>query len=159
MALTRYPGRLGRAVSPWAELDRLANRMNRLMGDTDTGDLTYGGAWLPAVNVEERENEILLTAELPGISQDDIEIEIENNVLTVSGEKRDQREEESNGNRYHLVERTFGSFRRSFTLPRTVDADKINASFESGVLSVRLPKAEESLTRRIKIGKKSAAKV
>lgn len=126
--------------------------MNRLMGDGDHGDLTYGSAWLPPVNVEEKENEILLTAELPGLSHDDIEIELENNVLTVSGEKREEREVDANGNRYHLVERTFGSFRRSFTLPRTVDADRIGADFEAGVLTVRLPKAEESLSRRIKVG-------
>lgn len=151
MSLTRHNSRLG----PWADLDLLANRMNRIFTDSGFGNLTYGSNWVPAVSVEERDREILLTAELPGMTEDSVEIALENNVLTISGEKRDAREEGEPSGKYHLVERSFGAFRRSFTLPRTVRADGITAGFDHGLLTVRLPKAEEAVSRKIEVARRS----
>jgi len=105
---------------------------------------------MPSVNVEETGDELVLTAELPGMSLDDIDLEVENNVLTLSGEKKEEREPDEN-RKYHLWERTYGSFQRSFTLPRTVDPEKIDARFENGILHVHMPKQEQAKGRRITI--------
>ncbi|MDE2981080.1 MAG: Hsp20/alpha crystallin family protein [Gemmatimonadota bacterium] len=141
---------------PLNDFDVLANRMNRLFGDTGLGNLTYASSWVPPVSVEEKGGEILLTAELPGMAEDAVEINLENNVLTISGEKRESREEGVPGGKYHLAERSFGSFRRSFTLPRTVRADGITADFENGLLTVSLPKAEEAVSRKIEVSRRES---
>lgn len=109
--------------------------------------------WAPAFGVEERDHEIELTGELPGVALEDVEINLENNVLTISGEKRDARDAAGEGteSKRHLMERSFGRFSRSFTLPRTVQAEAITADLENGVLKVRLPKAEEARTRKIEV--------
>ncbi len=151
MSLIRHT----RCSSPWNDLDVLSDRMNRLFGHTGFGNLTYGANWVPAVSVEERNDEILLTAELPGMTEDAVEIGLENNVLTISGEKTESREEGGTNGKFHLVERSFGSFRRSFTLPRTVRADGITAEFADGLLTVRLPKADEALSRKIEVGRRN----
>ncbi len=143
MALTRMSYR-----NPWRELDTLTNRLGEMFGDTSN---TPAGTWMPAVNVEETANELRLTAELPGMSTDDIELELENNVLTLRGEKSDTRESGDEARRYHVWERSYGSFQRSFTLPRTVKADEIDAEFVDGVLHVRLPKVPEATSRRITV--------
>lgn len=143
MALMRMSYR-----NPWRELDSLSTRLNRMFDDYPTP--TETGSWLPAVNVEENADELLLTAELPGMGLDDIELELENNVLTLRGEKNEVARE-GDEKRYHLWERRFGSFQRSFTLPRTVVADDIEAEFRDGVLHVRLPKVAEAKSRRITI--------
>ena len=147
MALTKHTCR----PASLNHLDALANRMNRIFGDSDFGNLTYASDWLPPVSVEERNDKILLTAELPGMNEDQVEISLENNVLTISGEKRESREEGEAGGKFHLVERSFGTFRRSFTLPRTIHAEGITAEFANGLLNVRLPKADEALSRRIEV--------
>lgn len=151
MSLTKHNNRL----SPWADLDVLANRMHRAFSDSGLGNLTYGANWVPPVSVEERGDEILLTAELPGMTEDSVEITLENNVLTISGEKREAREEGEPGGKYHLVERAFGTFRRSFTLPRTVRGEGITADFDNGLLLVRMPKAEEALSRKIEVSSRA----
>lgn len=143
MALMRMSYR-----NPWRELDTLSHRLNRMFDDFPTP--TESGNWIPAVNVEETAESLNLTAELPGMSLDDIELELENNVLTLRGQKNDVREE-GEEKRYHLWERSFGSFQRSFTLPRTVSADDIEAEFRDGVLHVHLPKVAEAKSRRIAI--------
>ena len=140
------------------DLDILAHRMGRIFGGPDTdfpsfGSLAYGTGWVPPVSVEERSNELLLTAELPGMSEDAVEIGLENGVLTISGNKAEPGKEGDSGTKFHLVERRFGSFRRSFTLPRTVRADDITASFDQGLLTVRLPKAEGAVSRKIKVSR------
>lgn len=152
MSLTRHGSH---RLTPWGDFDALANRMHRIFTDSGLGNLTYGANWVPPVSVEERDHEIHLTAELPGMNDDSVEITLENNVLTISGEKREAREEGEASGRYHLVERSFGAFRRSFTLPRTVRADGITADFEHGLLTVRLPKAEEAVSRKIEVARKS----
>jgi HSP20 family protein len=108
---------------------------------------------MPAVTVSETKDELLLTAELPGMKEDDITIELENNVLTVSGEKNEVREEGEDERKYHVYERSFGSFSRSFTLPRSVDPANIVANFEHGILTVKLPKMAEAKGRKIEITK------
>lgn len=143
MALMRMSYR-----NPWQELDSLSSRLNRMFDDFPTP--TESGNWIPAVNVEETADSLNLTAELPGMSLEDIELELENNVLTLRGRKNDVREE-GEEKRYHLWERRFGTFQRSFTLPRTVSADDIEAEFRDGVLHVHLPKVAEAKSRRIAI--------
>jgi HSP20 family protein len=113
--------------------------------------------WLPAVDLKEDDSEFMLTGEFPGLTENDVTVEIERNVLTLKGEKKSEREEkkEKNG-RWHLIERSYGSFQRSFTLPATVDAAKIDAKFENGVLVVHMPKRKESSARQVPIaGKKT----
>ena len=152
MAIVRYAHR-----NPWSDLDQLTNRLTRLF-DTDWPAPASAGDWVPAVNVQEAGEGLLLTADLPGMQQEDIEIELENNILTLRGEKSEERTEEAGTGeerRYHLLERRFGSFQRSFTLPRTVDASAITADFENGVLRVTLPKAPEAKGRRIEISQGS----
>lgn len=154
MAITRYTARRP-TLSPWFDLDLFGNRLNRMFEDLPAGETGAMSALVPAVNVEENADALVLTAELPGMRQEDINIEFENNVLTISGEKVDTREED-NDRRYHVWERRYGSFQRSFTLPRTVSADTITADFHNGVLSIRMPKMEEAKGRRIAIGGTSA---
>ncbi len=148
MALVRYTPRPN--FTSWPDLDLFSNRLSRILGNTwDTPEST--SSWIPAVNVEEAGDELLLTAELPGMREEDINIDIENNILTIRGEKRETREEADEERRFHVWERRYGSFHRSFTLPRSVEADAIRAEFDVGVLTVRLPKAPEAKTRTIEI--------
>lgn len=147
MVISQYRDR--NWLAPWREFNQVSRRLNRVFGDPGLGD-PEGSRWLPPVNVEETKDELILTAELPGLKQEDVELGVENNVLTIRGQKEETREETEEW-RYHVWERRYGSFRRSFTLPRTVSADDISASFEDGVLHVRMPKAPESKGRTIKI--------
>jgi HSP20 family protein len=145
MTITRYVRR-SPLTSPWLEVEGMTNRLNRFFGDTNGS----GEAWDLSVNVEETPDELLLTAEVPGLAIEDIEIEVENNVLTVTGEKKEEREE-SDDRRYHLWERRYGSFKRTFTLPRTVKTEEITAFAKDGILSVRMPKAPEAKSRKIDV--------
>ena len=152
MAITRYTLR-NPTLSPWRELEEVSNRLARMFDESPVSTGSNGGTWIPRVNVEETKDELLLSAELPGMSQDDVSIELENNVLTVSGEKNEERTEGDEERRYHLWERRYGAFQRSFTLPRTVSADDIHASFREGILTIKMPKAAEAKTRKIDIKK------
>jgi len=105
----------------------------------------------PETDVVETEKEIRVVTEMPGLKRDNIEIDVENNVLTIRGEKREERTEGEQG-RWHLAERRYGTFSRSFVLPRDVDAENIQASFQDGVLTVTVPKSEKARRRRIEIG-------
>lgn len=118
---------------------------SRFFGDT----LMERGTWMPAVDIRETETAIELDAELPGLSKKDIELSVENNVLTLSGERRFENEE--NRDNYHRVERGYGKFTRSFTLSGTVDREKVQAKFKDGVLTIHLPKIETAKARRIEI--------
>lgn len=146
MAITRYTYR-----NPWGDLDQLSNRITRALAGNDFPTPSSGGDWMPPVNVEETQDELVLTAELPGMRQEDVEIEVENNILSIRGERTEERTE-GEQRRYHLWERHYGSFQRSFTLPRTVRADDISADYENGLLTIRMPKAAEARTRKITIG-------
>ena len=152
MAILRYTPKS--SFGSWPELNLFSNRISRVFGNAwDTPDPT--GAWIPAVNVEEAADELVLTAELPGMREEDVSVDIENNILTIRGEKREAREEGDEGYRYHVWERRFGRLHRAFTLPSTVQSDAIQAEFEAGILTVRLPKAPEAKSRSIEIAAKS----
>jgi HSP20 family protein len=105
--------------------------------------------WMPAVDIRETGDALTLFAELPGLSREDVHITLENNVLTISGERKF--EKDAKGDDYHRIERAYGAFARSFTLPQNVKADKVEASFMDGVLAVTLPKAEEAKPRKVEI--------
>jgi HSP20 family protein len=149
VAITKYSLRRPNYV-PWSELEDMPNRLSRLFDDSMFSPLR-DGRWTPAVAVSETNDELMLSAELPGMGENDISIELENNVLTLSGEKSEERSQDDEERRFHIVERSFGSFSRSFTLPRTVDANGIVAKFENGVLTVTLPKVPEAKGRKIEI--------
>lgn len=139
----RTPG-----YAPWRELEEMSNRISRLF---EEGGNDSGGLWAPPVNVQETSEDLRLTAELPGVRPEDVEIDMENNVLSIRGEKREQIEEGGEEGRVHFRERRYGSFQRMFTLPRTVKADEIKATFKDGVLTVHMPKAPEAKGRKISI--------
>jgi HSP20 family protein len=128
--------------------------MNRLFSsffDTPTpGNGTTVRRWIPAMDLVETDDHFVLKADLPGIDESDVNIVFENNVLTVSGERRTEHEAKKDG--YYRLERTMGSFSRSLTLPEGIDADAVNAKFDNGVLEVRIPKPAEAKPRRIQIG-------
>ncbi len=109
-------------------------------------------AWSPAVDVRESDNDFIVTAELPGLAKDTVDITIENGVLSLSGEKKEEREEGVADSGRYVLERRYGRFQRSFSLPRGVDADKVSAKFSNGILTVTLPKAATAKPRQIKIG-------
>lgn len=152
MAITRWTNR-----NPWRELDALSNRL-ALAFDDNFPTPSTSGSWMPAVNVEETADELVLTAELPGLTHENVELEVENNILTLRGEKAEVRQEGDESRKFHLWERSYGSFQRSFTLPRTVSADKISAEFDNGVLHVRMPKVAEAKSRRIDIHRAAEVK-
>ena len=149
MAITKYTLR-NPVYAPWRDLEDVSNRLSRFF---DQPESNTDRSWTPSVNVSEAKEELLLTAELPGLGEGDVTLELENNVLTISGEKVEQRTEGDEERRYHVWERRYGSFKRAFTLPRTVASDDITASFHNGVLTVRLPKAPEAKGRKIEISK------
>jgi HSP20 family protein len=136
---------------PIRELGSLQTEMNRLFNtvfDAPSGD---GGLrrWVPSMDLVETSDHFVLRADLPGLSEDEVKIELEDGVLTVSGERRADHEERQEG--FYRVERAFGTFARSLTLPKGVDAEGVTASFDRGVLEVRIPKPEAAKPRRIEI--------
>jgi HSP20 family protein len=137
---------------PFRDLRSLQDEMNRLFSGTfsrGSQDEVLRGAWSPSVDIFENKNEIVLEAELPGMTADDVNISIENNVLTLHGERRFEKKDESDN--FHRVERSYGSFTRSFTLPPTVSSENANAEFQNGVLRLTLAKREEAKPHRIEI--------
>jgi len=125
----------------------LRREIDRLFDDTFTRD---GSNWSPAVDVRENDNEISLDLELPGIKPEDVEITAENGILTVRGEKKSEKKE-GEENRYHVIERSYGSFLRTFQLPQGIDEDQINAHFENGILAIHIPKAALPQPKKIQI--------
>ncbi|MDX1495568.1 MAG: Hsp20/alpha crystallin family protein [Longimicrobiales bacterium] len=152
MAITKYSLRRP-TYSNWGDLDEVSNRLSRFFDDSLFNFPRESGRWMPPVSVSETADELMLTAELPGMTEDDISIDLENNVLSISGQKNEVREEGDEERRYHVYERHFGTFNRSFTLPRTVDPNDITATFENGILTVRMPKVAEAKGRKIEISK------
>jgi len=148
MSITRYTRR-SPVFSPWLELEDMSARLNRLFSEPGSGEAARKNFWTPSVNVEESNEELRLTAELPGMNIDDVEIEVENNILSLRGEKKE--EEEKDDRKFHVWERSYGRFERSFTLPRTVKPDGISAHFRDGILHIVMPKAPEAKSRKISI--------
>ncbi len=107
--------------------------------------------WYPVIDLEEKANEVFINVELPGMTKDDIEISVENNVLTLKGHKKSERSEGDKEKGFYRSERYFGEFERSFTLPASVQTDKTKASFDNGVLKLALPKKEEAKSKKITI--------
>ena len=142
---------------PFKELKSLQDEMNRLFMTSvprsfSQEDMASGG-WSPSVDIYENEGEIVLEAELPGMKREDFEVTIENNVITLKGRREFEKKEE--GDNYHRVERAYGTFTRSFSLPRTVSAESTSADFKNGILRVTLPKKEEAKARKIKVTSES----
>lgn len=140
---------------PFRELSTLQERMNRAFQDslsrasTPREEELYTGSWAPPVDIFETKDKLVLKAELPGFKQEEIALRVENALLSIEGERKF--EKESGDENYHRVERSYGKFVRTFSLPTTVDYEKIAASFENGILTVSLPKKEETKPKQIRI--------
>jgi HSP20 family protein len=152
MNLTRW--------EPYREIATLQDRLNRAFGSalgrTERDDETGLAAWAPPVDIAEEKDRIVITAELPGFHEDQIEIQSENGMLTLRGERKFEKEHD--GKSYHRVERSYGQFVRSFSLPNNVDREKIKADFSNGLLRVELPKREDAKPRTIRISAGGAEK-
>jgi len=144
MTLTRWSPVAGLAA---LEIDRL----NRMFDSAWQGEPFSQGAWVPPVDIiETAGKDVVVRAELPDMKREDINVTFENNVLSIEGERKFERTNE--GDTYHRVERGYGSFRRSFSLPASVDAARVQADYKDGVLTVTLPRREESRPRQIVVG-------
>ena len=131
----------------------LRREIDRLFDDTfGRGDGVT--SWSPAVDIRETDQEMVLELEVPGIKPEQVELTAENGVLTVKGEKKSERKEGDENDRYHVVERSYGNFMRSFQLPQGIDESKIEADYNNGILSIHIPKAALPQPRRIQIGMK-----
>jgi len=148
---------LVRFREPFREFAALQNEMTRLMGGLVEGNDRTNQAWAPPVDVWETDSEIVYAFDLPGIPEDKIAIELEDNALTVSGER--ERSEEVSGERFYRYERRFGSFSRTIGLPQGTDESSIKAQYADGVLEIHVAKPEEPKPRRIQIGGGSQATI
>ena len=142
--------------NPARESANLQRRMERLFdemvgqGMWRTGDeQSLRGAWVPAINILEKDDSMQITADLPGLNPEDVEVTVEQGVLNIRGERKF--EEAAEGETFHRVERMYGVFERNFTLPNSIDTEKIEANFSNGVMVLNLPKREESKPRSVKI--------
>jgi HSP20 family protein len=152
------PSRMLRNLSPADPFRSLQSRINRLFEEgfglapfaDEAQSLSSSlSSWSPACDIYETENEIVVKAELPEVKKDDVHVSLENNVLTIRGERKF--EDESKRENYHRIERSYGEFVRSFTLPAIINSDKIGAEFKDGVLRVTLPKREEAKPKQIEV--------
>jgi len=146
MAITKW--------DPFKDIMILRDRMNRLFEDLVTSPRfedseIMQSTWSPAVDIFETENELVLTAELPGIEEKEVEIKVEDNTLSIKGERKFEKETKEEN--YHRIERAYGSFFRSFSLPNYIDQEKISAEFENGLLKIHMPKKTEVKPRKVKI--------
>lgn len=137
--------------SPFQELSSLQDRMNTVFRDFNRGqdELFTSGSFVPAVDVYEDEHNITLKLEVPGIQQKDVDVRLENNTLTVKGERRLEKEEKEEN--FHRIERRYGSFTRSFALPNTVNPESVTAEYVDGILKIKLEKRAEAKPRQIKV--------
>ena len=145
MAVTRW--------DPFRELSIMQERMNRLFEDAGRGwrgdEPSSTTTWSPAVDIYETESEIMVQAELPGVDRKDITLNLEKNVLTLKGERRFEKETKQEN--YHRIERSYGGFSRSFSIPAIVDEEKIRADYKDGILKIALPKKEQVKPKQIQI--------
>lgn len=141
-------------MNPFRELEEMERRLSTLFGrqsvrpDGEKEAMTMA-EWSPLVDITEDEKEYVIKAEVPDVKKEDIKLTVENNVLSISGERKTEKEEK--GKRYHRVERTYGSFMRSFTLPEDADGTKVSADYKDGMLNVRLPKSEKAKPKSIEV--------
>lgn len=159
MAITRW--------DPFRELYSLQNQMNRLFQDSfgnapatsqgsGSDDFLAASNFIPPVDVYEDEHNVSLRVEVPGIDVNDLDIRVENNLLTIRGERKWNKEEKEEN--FHRVERRYGSFARSFTLPNTVSTDNVQANYDNGILEIKLAKRAEAKPKQIKVGVSSESK-
>jgi HSP20 family protein len=138
---------------PFRELERMRREMDRLwesfFEERPRRKIEELGEWGPSLDLSETKNDLIVKAEVPGIDPKGIDISLSNDVLTIKGEKKQEKEEKEEN--YHFIERSYGAFSRSIRLPREVQSDKINASYKNGLLKVALPKSEEAKKKEIKI--------
>src|SRR6516162_9143459 len=137
---------------PFRELVNFQNQMNRIFQDYGRGsdELLTSGTFVPPVDIYEDEHSINLKLEVPGIDEKDLDIKLENNTLTVRGERKFEKEEKEEN--FHRIERRYGAFARSFTLPNTVDPENVQASYENGIVKITLAKRAEAKPKQIKVG-------
>lgn len=138
--------------NPMRELEALHSEIDRLFGEvfpTRAGARGDIGGWTPNVDIYEDKDAITISVDLPGVNQKDVKLNIDNNVLTLSSERKLEHEDKKDN--YHRIERFYGTFSRSFSLPNTVDVEKIDAHMENGVLKITLPKREEAKPKQIEI--------
>jgi HSP20 family protein len=146
-ALTRW--------DPFKEMDDLQNRFGKLFGLAPARPAAGGqelmtlAEWAPSVDISEDNKEWLVKADLPEVKKEDVKVTVENGVLTLSGERRFEKEEKDK--KYHRLERSYGSFSRSFTLPEGADGTKVGAEFKEGVLKVHLPKTEKAKAKAVEV--------
>ncbi|MCL5744632.1 MAG: Hsp20/alpha crystallin family protein [Acidobacteria bacterium] len=131
-------------TDPLAHLRLFEDAFNRLLSEPPTGR-----PWSPAVDIYETDNEVVLKADLPDMDLNDIDLRVENQTLTLRGERKFHQEEATKG--FHRIERNYGSFTRSFSVPHTVDTDKVGAEYRNGVLTITLPKKEAAKPRQVKV--------
>jgi len=139
---------------PRGDLLSIREEMNRLFDDFFSGwpEKRRGlleGEWAPSIDIAETEEELVVTAELPGVKQEEVDITIADDVLTLKGEKKEEKEVKEKN--YHRIERNYGSFQRSISLPTSVQADKAKATYKDGILTINVPKVEEAKPKQIKI--------
>jgi len=138
---------------PFRDFAVLQDRMNRVFQDfsRSSGEegLTAGGKFMPAVDIYEDEHNLTLKVEVPGVDPKDVDVRVENNTLTIRGERNFEKEEKEEN--FHRIERSYGAFSRSFTLPNSVDTDKVDASYENGVLKITLAKRAEAKPKQLKV--------
>jgi HSP20 family protein len=139
---------------PYRELATVQDRLSRLVSDAygralPDDDVMARGAWMPAVDIFQNKQEIVLKAELPGLDRENIDLRVENKTLTLRGERKQQNEIKEE--QYHRIERSYGSFSRSFTLPETIDTEKLRAEYKDGVLTVTMPIKEEAKPKQIQV--------
>jgi HSP20 family protein len=165
MALVKFTRRQARPFAAYTApvfsgFDDIENRMSRFIDRALTTPfdnmLTEPIGWLPAMDISESDDELVFNAELPGMELKDIDVTLENGLLTIRGEKTEEKKE-GEEKKFHLYERTFGSFQRSFALPTTADVAKVSATFDKGVLKVHIPKSEKAKTAGRKIEIKAGA--
>ena len=147
--LTKWNPFMTSRWDPFKELDDFTNRLSSVLRRGDGEETMTVAEWTPAVDVSEDDKEYLIKAELPEIKRENVKVNVEHGVLTISGDRKMEKEEK--GKRYHRVERAYGSYLRSFTLPDDADGEKVTAEFKEGVLSVHLPKNEKVKPRRIEV--------
>ena len=138
-------------TNPWSLLDEFNREFSRMLpGFADDDSRVVGSTWSPAVDIKEEDDRFVIRADIPGVAPEDIDISMEQGVLTIKGERKHEAEENKEG--YHRIERAYGTFMRRFALPENVDADKISASSKDGVVEIVLPKAQQDdQPRKIKV--------
>lgn len=138
-------------ISPWRELEDFPQRLARAFGGPLFTDLPGDGInFLPAVDITESAGELIIRVELAGMKRNEIDVQVDNGILTIKGEKKQEKQEKTSHR--HLWERRYGMFERAFTLPRDVDADQVKADYQDGLLIIHVPKAAQTRGKKIEIG-------